>query len=262
MKLSRCSALAARRSIAITRAVPASLNRCELTYHTRVPIDVARARRQHAEYQRVLAAHGCEVIELPELPELADSVFVEDAAVVFDECAVITRPGAESRRAEIPPIRAALAAYRELHEISAPATLDGGDVLRLGRRIFVGTSTRTNHEGVDQLRRILAPLGYEVIPVEVSGSLHLKSSVTAVADDLIVIDPRAISPASFGLRYLEVPADAANMLRVHDSVLCPATAAPVAARLEAEGLKVQLVDNSELAKAEGGLTCCSLIFEM
>lgn len=246
--------------IAITRAVPASINRCELTYHTRVPIDVARARLQHAEYQRILAAHGCEVIELPEMPEMADSVFVEDAAVVFDECAVIARPGAESRRAEIPSIRAALASYRTLHEISAPGTLDGGDVLRIGRRVFIGISTRTNREAIEQLRSILAAFGHEVIPVEVKSSLHLKSVVTAVSDDLIVIDAHQIDPTIFETRYIDVSAEAANMLRVRDTVLCPAIAAPVAARLEAEGFKVLLVDNSELAKAEAALTCCSLIF--
>ena len=250
-----------RRLTAITRAVPASLNRCELTYHKREPIDVDRARRQHAEYQRVLTKQGYHVIELPEEPELADSVFVEDTAIVFDECAVITRPGAVSRRAEIPSMRAALKRYRDLHEISEPGTLDGGDVMQLGRRVFVGVSTRTNHQAIDQLRDILRPFGYDVIAVEVNGSLHLKSSVTAVRDDLIVLDRNVIDPAIFGVRHIEVPGDAANMLRLEDAVLCPTTAAGVVPQLEAEGLSVQIVDNSELAKAEGGLTCCSLIFE-
>ena len=246
--------------IAVTRAVPASLASCELTYQARVPIDVARARRQHAEYQRVLAQHGYNVIELPEAPELADSVFVEDAAVVLDECAVIMRPGAESRRPEIPAIRAALAPFRELHEITEPATIDGGDVLVLGRRIFVGLSTRTNDAGVGQLRKIVGAYGYEVTPVPVDAALHLKSAVTAVADDLIVIDASALDPAIFGARYVEVSAEAANMLRLHDVVLCPPAAARFRAALDAEGLNVQVVENSELTKAEGALTCCSLIF--
>ena len=246
-------------AIAITRVVPASLNNCELTYHERVPIDVDRARRQHIEYQLALAAHGYDVIELPELPEQADSVFVEDAAVVFDEIAVITLPGAESRRAEVPSIRDALAKYRELREINSPATLDGGDVLQLGRRVFVGLSSRTNEEAVTQMRQILQPFGYEVIPVEVQGSLHLKSSVTAVADDLIVIDSHALDPSIFGMRYIEVPADAANMLRLEGGVLCPPPALSVVSELEKNGVRVQVVDNSELAKAEGGLTCCSLL---
>jgi dimethylargininase len=248
------------RSIAITRALPSSINRCELTYHARVPIDVERARRQHAEYQRILAAHGYEVIELREEPGLPDSVFVEDAAVVLDECAIITRPGAESRRAEIPSIRAVLGGYRELHQIEEPGTLDGGDVLRLGRRIFVGLSTRTNQDALEQMRKILQPYDYEVIAMNVNGSLHLKSAATEVADDLVVVDSNVIDPTILGVQYIEVHAKAANMLRVNGGVLCPAAGADVVARIEAAGVHVQLVDNSELAKAEGGLTCCSLLF--
>ena len=248
-------------AIAITRPVPASLNDCELTYQDRVQIDIARAREQHAEYQRVLASHGYQIIELPEAPAQPDSVFVEDTAVVFDELAVITRPGAESRRAEIPSVRAALATHRTLHEISEPGTLDGGDVLCVGRRVFVGLSTRTNQAGIDQLRNILAPFRYEVSAVNVEGSLHLKSVVTAVADDLIVVDVAAIDPAIFGTRYIAVPVAAANMVRLNDVVLCAPAAAPLVPQLEQAGLSVEIVDNSELAKAEGALTCCSLLFE-
>ncbi len=246
--------------IAITRAVPASITNCELTFQSRVPIDIDRARSQHAEYQRVLAKLGCEIIELPEEPEMADSVFVEDAAVVFDELAIITRPGAASRRAEIPSVRAALMRYRVLHEITAPGTLDGGDVLRLGRRVFVGLSTRTNEEAVTQMRNILGAYDYEVVAVNVRGTLHLKSVATAIADDLVVVDISAIDPGIFGARHIEVPAEAANMLRVNGSVLAPAAAAPFVPQLQAEGVAVELLDNSELAKAEGALTCCSLIF--
>ncbi|HET9440122.1 MAG TPA: arginine deiminase family protein [Longimicrobiales bacterium] len=246
--------------IAITRAVPAALAECELTYQTRVPIDVGRARRQHAEYQRVLQQHGYDVIELPEAPELADSVFVEDAAIVLDECAVITRPGAASRRPEVPTIRAALAPFRVLHEIREPATLDGGDVLILGRSIFVGLSKRTNRAAVEQLREIVRGFDYEVIPVPIDGALHLKSAITAAADELVVIAAGTVDPAVFGKPYIEVDAEAANMLRLHDVVLCPPPAAHYIPQLAAEGINVQVVDNSELAKAEGGLTCCSLIF--
>jgi dimethylargininase len=246
--------------IAITRAVPASINDCELTYAQRATIDVERARRQHAEYIRVLATSGCDVIELPEEPQLADSVFVEDTALVFDECAVITRPGAASRRAEIPSMRTALSPYRQLHEINDPGTLDGGDVLRIGRRIFVGISTRTNRHAVAQLAALLAPYRYEVVSLAVKGALHLKSAVSVVADELLVVDAAAVDPKIFGTPYLEVPPEAANMLRLGDTVLCPAVAPVEAARLGRKGLHVLLVDNSELAKAEAGLTCCSLVF--
>jgi dimethylargininase len=187
-------------------------------------------------------------------------VFVEDAAVVLDECAVITRPGAESRRGELPSIRGILARYRALFEITEPATLDGGDVLRIGRRVFVGVSTRTNDAGIAQLRAILRPFDYEVVAVRVNDALHLKSAVTAASDDLLVVDAAAIDPRVFGVRHLEVPGSAANLLRLEDTLLCPMAAAPILGHLEAEGLNPVLIDNSELAKAEGGLTCCSLIF--
>ena len=224
-----------------------------------MPISVERARRQHAEYQRALAALGCEVIELPEEPACPDSVFVEDTAVVFDECAVLARPGAESRRAETASVRAVLARYRRLHVIEAPATLDGGDVLRVGRRVFVGLSTRTNAEASEQLSELLQAPGYEVVPVSVEGCLHLKSAVSVVAHDLIVVHPDAVDPNVFGMSYVAVPLATANMLLVNGTVLCPAVARAAARQLERVGLRVQLIDNSELARAEGGLTCCSLI---
>ena len=251
----------AARAVAITRAVPTSLPHCELTYQTRVPIDLELARAQHAAYRDALVRHGYHVVELPEAPDLPDSVFVEDVAVIFDELAVITRPGAPSRRPEVPSVSAALQEYRTVHEITAPGTLDGGDVLQLGRRVFVGVSTRTNHEGIAQLARIVERFGYQVIPVDVDKSLHLKSLVTAVADDLIVADTDSIDPAIFDVRCIAVPPEAANMLRLKNVVLCPAAAAAVAQRLTSEGLAVELLDNSELAKAEGALTCCSLIIE-
>ena len=246
-------------TIAITRAVPASIEACELTHLERSAIDVERARRQHIEYQRALTELGCVVIELPEEPELPDSVFVEDTAVVFDECAVIMRPGAESRRAETASVRAALSTYRTLNQIEPPGTVDGGDVLRIGRRVFVGQSTRTNEEGIRQLSALLRPFDYEVIGVNVQGCLHLKSAATVVADNMIVVDSSAFDPQIFGAPYLDVPAKAANLLLVNGIVLCPAVAAPTAERLEKEGLRVQLIDNSELAKAEAGLTCCSIL---
>jgi dimethylargininase len=125
----------------------------------------------------------------------------------------------------------------------------------------VGLSTRTNQSGIEQLRSILRPFGYEIIAVAVEGSLHLKSVVTAIAEDLVVVDVAAIDPAIFGTRYIEVSGEAANMVRLKDVVLCTPAAAPFAERLEREGLRVEIVDNSELAKAEGALTCCSLLFE-
>ena len=249
--------------LAITRAVPVSLARCELTHLERVPIDVARAARQHEHYEAALSALGVEVVRLPATDELPDSVFVEDAAVVVDEVAVLARPGAPSRRAEVPSVAAALAPYRDLLAIAAPGTLDGGDVLRIGRQLFVGLSARTNAAGVAQLAAHLAPHGYRVEGIELSGCLHLKSAVTAIDAATIVLNPDWIDARRLGARRtIEVaPGEpmAANVLAIGSTVLVNASAPRTAERIAAAGFDVVLVDQSELAKAESGLTCCSLI---
>src|SRR5581483_2905941 len=181
-----------RVQVALTREVSASIARCELTHQARVPIDVGIARAQHAAYERALADAGYRVERIAAADDLPDAVFVEDIAVVVDELAVVARPGAESRRAEIPPVEAALRAYRTIVAIEPPGTLDGGDVLRAGRRVFVGVSSRTNRDAVAQLRRLLAPCGYTVDEVTVAGCLHLKSAVTAAGDDVLVVNPEWI----------------------------------------------------------------------
>jgi dimethylargininase len=252
-----------RMLLALTRAVPPSIVHCELTHLARVPIDVDRAAAQHAAYEDVLTRLGCTVVRLPDEPDHPDSVFVEDTAVVLDELAVVARPGAESRRAETESIAAALAQYRELACIKAPATLDGGDVLRAGQRIYVGLSSRTNADGVRQLADLLAPHGYDVSAIEVRGCLHLKSAVTVVADDTILVNPRWVDVSHFGgFRRIEVHHSeplAANALRVDETLLCAAAAPRTRERLGARGFAVESVDVSELAKAEAGVTCCSLI---
>jgi dimethylargininase len=249
--------------LALTRAVPPSIGRCELTHIARMPIDVARAVAQHGVYEDALARLGCTVVRLPAGPELPDSVFVEDTAVVLDELAVIARPGAESRREETISVAAALRSYRPLACIHAPGTLDGGDVLRLGRRVYVGLSGRTNAEGVRQLGELLAAYGYDVAGVQVRGCLHLKSAVTAIADNLLLINPRWVDAATFAApERIDVHPDepfAANALRVGGVVVAAASAPRTRERLEAAGLTVESVDVSELAKAEAGVTCCSLI---
>ena len=164
--------------IALTRAVPPSIDRCELTHLERTPIDYARAAEQHDRYEAALAALGCRVERLPDAPDLPDSVFVEDTAVVFDELAVIARPGAVSRRGEVTAAMAALERYRRVACIEAPGTLDGGDVLVTERRVFVGDTPRTNADGARQLAALIAPLGFDVVRVPVTECLHLKSSVS------------------------------------------------------------------------------------
>ena len=251
------------RPLALVRPVSDSLARCELTHLAREPIDVARAREQHGRYVEALVELGCAVHWLPADHDSPDAVFVEDTAVVVEELAVVARPGAASRRGETAAVAAALARWRPVAGIEAPGTLDGGDVLRVGRRVFVGLSGRTNREGCDQLQALLAPHGYTVEGVEVSGCLHLKSAATEVAEGTVLVAPDWIDPAAFaGLELLAAdPTEpfAANALRVGESVIL-ADAFPRTRRLlEARGIEVRTVPAGELAKAEGGVTCCSVL---
>src|SRR5258706_1701926 len=175
--------------IAITRDVSPAIGRCELTHLGRVPIDVERARAEHRAYEASLAEAGCRVERLEAGPDMPDAVFVEDTAIVFDELAILARPGAESRRIETAAVAAALTRFRPVHAIDAPGTVDGGDVLVVGRHVFVGRSQRTNDVAIAQMRRLLAPHGYHVEAVDVDGCLHLKSAVTAVGDRLLLVNP-------------------------------------------------------------------------
>ena len=251
--------------IAITRKVSPEIGRCELSYLERAPIDVGLAQRQHLAYERCLADLGCAVTSLPPEPALPDSVFVEDTAIVLDELAGVTRPGAASRRPETASVAAALASWRPLFQLEAPGTLDGGDVLVVGRRIFVGRSLRSDEAGCGQLRNLLAPRGYTVVPVALHGCLHLKSAVTALPGDRLLVNPAWVDGSAFaGLGIIEVdPAEprAANALRIGGAVVFPAVFERTRRRLESAGIGVVEVDVSELAKAEGAVTCCSLVFE-
>lgn len=252
--------------IAVTRGVSPAIEHCELVHQERRPIDVTLARRQHRLYEEALTALGCRVEALPADPTLADSVFVEDTAIVLDEVAVITRPGAASRRPETAPIARALAPYRPLVSIEPPGTLDGGDVLRIGRTLYVGLSGRSNQAAIDQLSRALAPYGYAVRGVAVRGCLHLKSAVTALGDDTVLVNPAWVDPVVFtGTRPIEIdPRErgAANVLRIGERVIYPASFPGTRRRLAAAGIEILDVDVSELQKAEGAVTCCSLVFEV
>jgi len=249
--------------LAITRAVSAAFASCELTHLARAPIDVDRARAQHRAYEQALADAGASIRRLDASAEMPDSVFVEDIALVFPELAIVTRPGAESRRAEVPGVAAALAPLRPLREIQAPGTIDGGDVLVAGRRVFVGASTRTNDAAIAQLRQILGPLGYTVCATRVTGCLHLKSAVTAIDEGTLLVNRAWIEPAAFiGFTLVDVdPAEpqAANAVRLGDRIIFPSAFPRTARQLAARGLRVVTVDVDEIAKAEGAVTCCSLI---
>ena len=249
--------------IALTRAVPPSVARCELTHIQREPIDWRRAERQHEQYEQLLAALGCSIQRVHDLPENPDSVFVEDTAVVLDECAVMTHPGALSRRGEVDSVADALRSLRELRYIQGPGTLDGGDVLHVGKRLYVGLSTRTNADGARQLADAVAPFGYRVDPVAVRTCLHLKTAVSTLPDDRLLVDPSQIDGAVFdGIPWIAIHEEephGANVLSVNQTVVCPASAPRTREILETEGYSIASVDASELAKAEGGLTCCSLL---
>lgn len=249
--------------IAVTRKISSAMTRCELTHLQRTVIDVTLAREQHHAYEQVLRSLDYRIESLPEEPELADSVFVEDTAIVLDEVAVITRPGASSRRAETASIAAVLGKYRDLVRIETPGTLDGGDVLRVGRSLYVGVSSRSDAGGIEQLGTLLRPFGYRVLPVAVQGCLHLKSAVTQVTDDALLINSRYVERQQFsGVRFIEVdPAEpfAANALMLGADVIYPCSQPRTADVLRRDGIRLHTVEMSETEKAEGGVTCCSLL---
>jgi dimethylargininase len=250
--------------IAVVREVSSSINDCELSFHARQPIDVAKAIAQHKAYQECLAELGARIVCLPAEPELPDAVFVEDPAVVVDEVAILSNMGAPSRRREVSSLADALSSYRPLKFLSEPATLDGGDVLRIGRSVFVGLSRRTNRDGIGQLGDLLGPYGYEVRPAEVRGCLHLKSACSYIGNDTLLANRSWIDAGPLArFELLDVPEDepaAANALLLNDVVIMPVSFPKTRVRLEKRGFRVRPIDVSELQKAEAGVTCTSLIF--
>jgi dimethylargininase len=250
---------------AITRAVSPAIINCELSFIPRQPIDLKIAREQHHSYELLLEKLGARVVSLDSQPDLPDSMFVEDPAVVLDELAVIFPLGTESRRREAASLAEAISRFRQLAYVALPGHLEGGDILRIGRKLFVGATKRSNAEGLRQLAAILAPHHYEVIPVPVTGCLHLKSAVTCLGRQTLLANRAWFDPAPFsGYDWIDVdPAEphAANALALGDSIILPASFARTRARVEAGGFRVIPLDISELQKAESGLTCSSLIFE-
>ena len=250
---------------AITRAVSPAIVHCELSFIDRKPIDLATAQEQHHAYEKLLDKLGARVISLPAEPDLPDSMFVEDPAIVLDELAVILPLGTDTRRREAPSLAQALAKFRKLAYVTLPGALEGGDVLRIGRKLFIGLTQRSNAEGIRQLAAILAPHNYEVIAVPVTGCLHLKSAVTHLGRNTLLANRAWFDTTPLaGHEWIDVdPAEphAANALALAGTIIFPASFPRTRARIEARGFRVSPLDISELQKAESGLTCSSLLFD-
>jgi dimethylargininase len=245
------------------REVPDSYVSAIISGDGRAP-DVDKARAQHDRYQVLLGAAGYELVVLPADEAHPDCVFIEDTAVVLGPVAVITRPGAESRRGEVGPVAEALAGRFELAPIVEPATLDGGDVMLLGDRVFVGRSTRSNDEGISQLSAIADRQGLTVVPVPVRGALHLKSAVLPVGHETVVVTPGTVDEGLLsGVRIVhearrELHAFSALPLATGD-VLVTMSAPETARKLVDLGVSVIPIDVSEIQATDGGLTCMSIL---
>jgi dimethylargininase len=250
---------------AITRGVSPAIVNCELTFVDRAPIDLAKAIEQHRAYEQMLGKFGAKVISLPAEATLADSMFVEDPAMVLDELALIFPLGTASRRAEGTSLAKALSPFRELKYVQLPGTAEGGDILCVGRNLFAGLSKRTNEGGIRQLRLIVEDYGYTVTAVPVSGCLHLKSAVTFLGRNMLLANRKWFDASCLaGFEWIDIAPEerhAANALAFGDTVILPASFPSTRARIEARGFQVLPLDISELQKAESGLTCSSLLFD-
>jgi dimethylargininase len=253
--------------IAFTRAVSPRLAECELTHLDRIPIDVGAAIAQHGAYERALADAGFELRRLPPLDDAPDGVFVEDTAIILGHHAVITRPGAASRRGETVSTAELLADCLNVHRLST-GSIDGGDVLLIERTLYVGVSLRTNGAGIDALWAAAAPLGYTTVAVELHDCLHLKTCATyagrdAAGDPVVIVDPRHVDPAVFaGVDLVQVvPGEgaAANAVRALDALLIAAGHPRLRDVLVARGYAPAELDTSEFRKAEAALSCLSLL---
>ncbi|MEE9299280.1 MAG: arginine deiminase family protein [Acidimicrobiia bacterium] len=245
------------------RGVPAGFADCVTAVPPDPPLDVGTARLQHDGYVAALESGGFSVESVPVDDDQPDSSFVEDAAVVIGERGLVTRPGHESRRGEVGPVAVALARHLQLDRVGEPAVIDGGDVLRIGDRIFVGLSGRTNRAGVDAVAAVAESQGITVVAVPVRETLHLKSGVSAIGDDAVLWHPAACESGVFdSLAVIEVPGDdpeAANVVRLADGRILVADHHLATVDLLADrGIDVVATDVSEFARAEGGLTCLSI----
>jgi len=252
---------AGRGRIAIVRPPSDLLANGELTHLERVSVDIDLANSQWDAYVAALADNGFEIAQVPLANEFADSVFIEDDVVMFGKTAVITSPGAESRRGETEGVEKVVnRVQKRVKRIELPGTLDGGDVLKVGKTVYVGRGGRTNAEGIRQLRLIVAPLGYDVVAVPTTMALHLKSAVTALPDGTIIGYPPIVDDPALFDRFLAVPEihGAAVVVLAEDTVLMASSAPKTTELLRDLGYKVITVDISEFEKLEGCVTCLSV----
>ena len=254
------------RLIAVTHLPSPNMQQCERTYVAEQPIDYALALAQHAAYCDALRDAGADVATLDANRSLPDCVFVEDTAIVLDELAVMMSMGAASRRAEPAAIERALSRWRPIERVALPGTIDGGDVVRAGRSLFVGQSPRTNSRGISSLRDKLRPFGYDVTPVPVTQCLHLKTACSALPDGrfLVNADWIDVSPLRLAQRtLLHVPHAepwGGDVLVLGERIIASDAFPETAELLARNGFDVATVSVSEFAKAEGGVTCLSLVF--
>jgi dimethylargininase len=250
---------------ALLREIPDSFDRAIVGPGGRAP-DVGLAREQHSVYRDHLERAGYTVETLTADEGCPDCVFVEDTAVIVGETAVITRPGAPERRPEVPPVADFLAERFPTTHIEAPGTLDGGDVMILGGRVYVGVSRRSNREGIDQLGTAATSQGFDLVVVPVDGALHLKSAVLPVGDETVVITRGTVDESLLtGLRLVYEPDDerlSFSALPLADGRVMTTSSAPqTASLLEGIGLEVTPIDVSEILATDGGLTCMSILYD-
>lgn len=250
--------------LALTRVPSPAIGRCELTYLDRIPIDYEMAARQHTCYAETLRGLGLTVVDLPAIPDLPDATFVEDTAVVLDEIAVMASP-CFPRRGETDTVRQVLSKYRKTSEIASCAKLEGGDVIRDRRTLYVGQSTRTDQNGLESLSATLSFYGYTIIPVKVSHCLHLSTAASCLESDTFLVNAGWIVSRDFGQkRLINVPEEepwAANVLNIAGQVVIPSMFPRTCDLLDKLGYKVCAINVSEFLKAEAGVTCMGLIFD-
>jgi dimethylargininase len=250
---------------ALTRGVSRNINACELTYRSRESIDFIKAKVQLERYRELLRKWNVNLINVPPNDSYPDCCFVQDTAIVLDEICIVASMGAATRRGEVSEVERQLSQLRKIGRILSPATLDGGDVIQVGRRLFVGLSSRTNARGIAALSRLVEDFDYTVVPVTVSGGLHLTTGCGVINEETVLLNTNWIDASSFkGLRQLHVPEQepwAANTIRVEDAI-CLEEGAPRTVDLaQPYAGTIDTLNISEFRKAEGSLSCLSLIFK-